>query len=253
VLLETADQQHLPEHVPEIAFCERLLGLNLCHGAQFMVRPMALVEQWNTIEDGLDPRWKDARLLLTLDDEATLERAAALLGPAAPGRAGRTIRFYAARGGVGVGPEAVRRLLRRIDDERIGGSLELVASDAAPVEPEISRASLAASWDVAAATLPSDWSDALAELELTSSDHLDRAALLLGPINPLYAGTGKPGFRFRVAHTFGYGASPEMTRRSLARLDEAEIPGELRILRVQSDTHPVGTQGPVWMIGGKAV
>jgi hypothetical protein len=218
-----------------------------------MVRQMALVEQWNGVEGDLDPRWKDARLVLTVDDETTAERAAALLGPAAPGRSGRTIRFFAARGGAAVGPEAVRRLLRKIDEEGIAGTLELVSSDAAPTEPEISRSSLAASWDAAVATLPSDWSDLLGELELTSSDHLDGAALLLGPINPLYAGTGKPGFRFRVAHTFGYGASPEMTRRSLARLDEAGIPGELRVLRVQSDTHPVGTQGPVWMIGGKAV
>jgi hypothetical protein len=44
-----------------------------------------------------------------------------------------------------------------------------------------------------------------------------------------------------------------MTRRSLERLDEQEIAGELRILRVLSDTRPVATQGPVWRVGGKAV
>ena len=44
-----------------------------------------------------------------------------------------------------------------------------------------------------------------------------------------------------------------MTRRCLARLDEARIPGELRLLRVLSDTKPVGTQGPVWYVGGKVV
>ena len=44
-----------------------------------------------------------------------------------------------------------------------------------------------------------------------------------------------------------------MVRRSLARLDERDIPAEVRILRVLSDTKPVGTQGPVWYVGGKAV
>ena len=43
-----------------------------------------------------------------------------------------------------------------------------------------------------------------------------------------------------------------MVRRCLARLDEEGIPGEVRVLRALSDTHPVGTQGPVWYVGGKA-
>jgi hypothetical protein len=213
---------------------------------------MGLVDQWNRIESGLDPRWNDTRLVLTVDDDARAERAAALLGPAGPGRIGRTIRFFTAHGGAGVGPEAVRRLLQRIDDEGIAGTIELLSSDEAPPAPEIARATLAGEWDAALAVLPSDWSDLLCELELTSTDHLARAALLLGPLNPL-AGEGRPGFRFRVASSFGYGASPGMARRCLARLDEAGIPGEVRVLRVLSDTHPVGTQGPVWYVGGKAV
>ena len=44
-----------------------------------------------------------------------------------------------------------------------------------------------------------------------------------------------------------------MVRRCLARLDEDGIPGEVRVLRALSDTHPVGTQGPVWYVEGKAV
>src|SRR5205085_8445996 len=95
-------------------------------------------------------------------------------------------------------------------------------------------------------------SDLLCELELTSSDHIERGALLLAPLNPIQ-GTGKPGFHFRCAHTFGYGASAGMVRRCFARLDEERIPGEVRVLRALSDTHPVGTQGPVWRIGERAV
>jgi len=213
---------------------------------------MALVDQWNSIESGLDPRWSDVRLVLTVDDEQARDRAAALLAPAGPGRSGRTLRFYTARRGAGVGPEAIRRMLRRIDAERIEGSLELVSSDEAPAETAISRPSLAAEWDAAAAALPADWSDVLCEVELTSTDHLELAALLLAPLNPLQ-GSGRPGLRFRGAATHGYGASPAMVRRCLARLDEAGIPGELRIVRALSDTHPAATQGPVWYLGGKTV
>jgi hypothetical protein len=56
-----------------------------------------------------------------------------------------------------------------------------------------------------------------------------------------------------VARQFGYGASPGMTRRCLARLDEERITGRVEILRALSDTRPVGTQGPVWRVGGRAV
>ena len=86
----------------------------------------------------------------------------------------------------------------------------------------------------------------------TSSDHLERAALLLAPVNPARV-PGRSAFRFRVAHTFGYGASPQMTARCFERLDEEGIPGRLTILRALSDTHNVDTQGPVWRVGGKAV
>jgi hypothetical protein len=213
---------------------------------------MGVVEQWTSIEQGLDPKWHDARLDLTVADEQQLQRAAALLAPAQPGRMGNAIRFTVSRRGAFVGPEAVRRMARRIDAERIDATLTLVSSDAAAPEPEISRQSLAAEWDAATSKLPGDWSDVLAELELTSSDHIEKGALLLSPLNPIQ-GTGRPGFRFRCAHSAGYGASPGMVRRCLARLDEANVPGEIRILRVMSDTHHVATQGPVWRIGERAV
>jgi len=214
---------------------------------------MSLAERWNAIEEGLDPRWHDARLVLALDDEARVERALALLGPLGPGRSGREIRFFVERTGGGVGPEAVRRMLRRLDRVGIDGTLALVSSVEAPPEPVVPGPSLAASWDAVVAALPSDWSDLLCELELTSSDHVDPGALLTAPLNPLQSGGGKPGFHFRVARTYGYGASPGMVRRCLARLDEAGIPGDVRVLRALSDTHPVGTQGPVWQVGGKMV
>ena len=213
---------------------------------------MKLVEQWNRIESGLDPSWSTAELALAVSDESRRDRAAALLGPANPGRAGATIRFAVSRAGVGVGPEAVRRLLRRLDDERVEGTLELVGTEEAVAAPKVARASLAEAWDAALAALPSDWTDLYCELDLQSTDHLAPAALLLAPINPLRFGDA-PGFRFRCARTHGYGASPEMVRRSLERLDEAGIPGSVRVLHALSDTHLVQTQGPVWHVGGRTV
>jgi hypothetical protein len=217
-----------------------------------MLRPMRLVEQWRRIEQALPADWADARLELTIADDERGDRAAALLGPLMPGRFGKRIRFYAARRGAGPGPESVRRLLALLDEEGIDGRLELLASGQASEAPPTHCATLLASWGAALASLPEDWSDLYCEVELTSSDHLDRAALLMAPLNPARFG-GTPGFRFRVARRFGYGASVEMARRCLQRLDEEGIPGELRVLRALSDTQPVATQGPVWYVGGKAV
>jgi len=89
-------------------------------------------------------------------------------------------------------------------------------------------------------------------VELRSSDHLEQAALLLAPVNPSRV-RDRTAFRFRVARRFGYGASPEMTRRCFERLDAENIRGTVRILWALSDTKPVYTQGPVWYVGGKPV
>ena len=213
---------------------------------------MSFVAQWNEIERGLPGDWGDARLLITIPDEGNCDRAAALLGPANPGRRGKSIRFFTARRGAGVSPDLVRRLLRRLDDERITGTLELVGSDAAEPAPEIARRSIAGEWDAATKAFPADWNDVYAELELRSPRDVERAALALSPLNPASFG-GRPGFRFRIARTFGYGASAEVARRCFEWLDEQGIRGELHVLRVLSDTDPVATQGPVWRVGGKAV
>lgn len=213
---------------------------------------MKLVRQWREIERSLPENWGNARFRLTVDDEDKAERAAALLAPINPGRRGKTVRFYAARRGAGPSSDAVERLLPRLDEERVQGKLELVGTDEAAAQAEISRASLAEAWDAALEALPGDWSDIYAEVELVSSDWLERAALLLAPVNPARFGD-KPVLRFRVARVQGYGASPEMTRRCLERLDQEGIRGELRILRVLSGTEHVATQGPVWYAEGRAV
>ena len=47
--------------------------------------------------------------------------------------------------------------------------------------------------------------------------------------------------------------SPGMVRRCLGRLDDEGIPGDVRVIEAMSDSHHVGTQGPVWYVAGKAV
>ena len=211
---------------------------------------MSFVSQWNAIAKDLPGDWSEVQLLVTIEDDSEVDRAASLLGPASPGRSGRGLRLYSTHHGSGNGPEALARVLGRLDRERIWGRLELAGSGTSDVHAEITRPTLAAEWDAALLTLPPDWSDMHGEIELTSSDHLERAALFTSPMTPSRSGVG---FRFRVARRAGYGVSPTMARRSLERLDEAGIPGDFRVLRVLSDTDNVSTQGPVWRVDGAAV
>src|SRR4051794_28756140 len=153
-------------------------------GLQCTLGPMSLAGDWQELERDLPADWSTVRLRLTIPDEGDCDSAAALLGPANPGRRGKLIRFYAARRGAGPSADAIRSLLRRIDSRGIRGELELVGVDEAEPEPEISRATLVAAWDAASAALPPDWTDLYAEVELVSSDWLERAALLMAPVNP---------------------------------------------------------------------
>jgi hypothetical protein len=220
-----------------------------------MLAMMRVVDQFRDIESRLPADWADVRLVLTVEDETKTERAAALLGPLGPGKAQDRVQVTVPRQGGRV--ELLRRLLARIDGERIRGTLELVTYSAAapelpPLEARAAWPPLEEAWMAAVSALPDDWSDVNAEVELDSSAQLERGALLLAPVNPDRPGGGL-AFRFRVARTFGYGASPEMTRRCLKRLDEEGIKGRARILWALSDTKAVATQGPVWYSGGRAI
>ena len=115
---------------------------------------MGFVSQWRDIERRLPQNWGDARLQLMVRDERDSDRAASLLGPANPARRGNVFRFSVARRGAGPKPDALRRLLRRLDTERVRGNLELVATDEAVAAPEIARGSLREEWDAVVKALP---------------------------------------------------------------------------------------------------
>jgi hypothetical protein len=215
---------------------------------------VTLADEWDDLQETLPDGWADAHVQLRIEEAGRLDRAAAILGPIQPTRAGAdTLSFRVARDGSGPAPELVRRLLERLDRERIHGRLEVASTAAAPRRAaEEAELALAETWRRELATLPTDWSDLLGEIELLSSDYLERAALHLAPLNPRLEG-GRLVLRFRCAKKFGYGASPGMVERCLERCDEDGIRGTVRILRALSDTRPVQTQGPVWQLSGRTV
>jgi hypothetical protein len=213
---------------------------------------VALVEQFRRITSGFPDDWEVARFWLAAENESDAARAGTVLAPANPGRRGRVLQFRTARHGAGLSLERVIGLLRRLDQERINGRLELadvLGSDPSAGE---ARLSLAAQWDAAVSALPPDWSHAVGEVSLRSTDYIEPGALLLSPLNPVRVGS-RPDFRFRVARIAGYGTAPEMTRRCFERLDEAGIRGSARIVHAVSDVYLSGTQGPVWYEDGRVV
>ena len=213
---------------------------------------MSLVAQWRELEAGLPNGWVRVSAQLEIRDPGVAAKASALLGPAGPYRTGTTLRFSSARDGSAQGPDGIARLLRRLDDARISGSLTALGSERAAARAERVMPSLVESWDAALAELPSDWSDLFAEVRLLSTDYVERAAVLCIQMNPRRVGDHAT-FRFRAAQHAGYGVAPQMARRCFERCDEANIRGSVATLRVLSDTHLVSTQGPVWILDGRTV
>jgi hypothetical protein len=213
---------------------------------------MRAADQWAQIEDRLPADWSEAQLSFT--PESSPVDAAATLGPLQPGRVGGELRLHVTRAGSGA--ERARTVFRALDRRRIWGTLELVGADA-EAATEIPRAggptrSLAEQWDTALSELPPDWSDLLCELQLDSSDHLPRAALLGAPLNPT-RNLDAIAVRFRVSGKQGYGASPQMARRCFERMDAEGITGWIVVLHSLSDTDNDVTQGPVWRLAGRSV
>jgi hypothetical protein len=213
------------------------------------VSRVTVAEQWKAVGSELPDGWARVELRLELPDREAADRAAAALGPAGPYRAAPTVlTFSVARDGTAVGPENATRLLSRIPR----GTLVLESSRAAVVPVPEKATSLVEAWDAAIASLPADWSDAFLELELTSTDYVEPAAVLCIQANPRRDGE-RAALLFRAARKAGYGVAPGMARRCLERCDEHGIRGTVQVLRVLSDTDHVGTQGPTWLVSGRTI
>ena len=92
---------------------------------------------------------------------------------------------------VGLNPDLVTRALLRLDSEGVVGELSL-----GDVRTE--HHALAEEWRGLVDALPADWSHLLAQVDLDSSDFVDRAAMLIGPTNPVLA-DGVRALQFRSA------------------------------------------------------
>ena len=220
---------------------------------------MKLVDQWRTIEDSLPAGWDDVRLTLTTEQPDDLPRAAQVLASINVGKVGSALVFHVSHAAGSQSPQAAKRLFERLDRDRTWCHLEQSQvqsaekpAAAAAAEAPLAAISIAASWDASVEPLPGDWTDLLCELELESSDNLDRAALLCAPLNPT-RDAPRLVFTFRCSGRSGYGVSRPMARRCFERLDNDGIKGSTRVLRVLSDTDNVDTQGPVWLVGGKTL
>src|SRR5207245_11527277 len=135
--------------------------------------------------------------------------AAALVGPAQPYRPKPTVlRFASARDGSASSPDNIARLLRRLDDARISGTLTLTGSVKTAAREELEVTPLAESWERALTGRRPDWSDLLCELGLLSTDYIEPAAVLCIQMNPRRDGT-RAAMRFRAARRAGYGVSPQ--------------------------------------------
>jgi len=212
---------------------------------------MRAAEQWAQIEGAFGSDWTEA--WLSFVPEGATAEAAAVLGPLQPVRVGQELRFHVARSDAGA--ERARNILGRLDRKRIWGTLALLEVERAQplAEPaSVPMPPLAFAWDAALSELPPDWSDLLCELELDSSDHLPRAALLGAPLNPTRVPEAL-ALRFRVSGKQGYGASPLIVRRCLERMDGEGITGRVEVLHVLSETENALTQGPVWRLAGRSV
>ena len=105
-------------------------------------------------------------------------------------------------------------------------------------------ATLTEQWDSIMGSVPSDWSSVTLEFELRDAAQSEEAALVLSPLNPWHERDWRSGvFRFRAAHTFGYGAAAGLCRKRLGTLDSLGVQGTLERLSAVSDVRPVSTQG----------
>jgi hypothetical protein len=228
------------------------LSFDLRHARHYADAVVKLADQWAAVETDLPPDWEELRLTLTTEQPSDLARAAQMLGPMNPGRAGETLVLHVRRGGGMAGPEAARRLFSRLDRDRVWCVLD--PGEATIAEPVVTtpRVSLAEQWDALLGTLPGDWSDALCELRLDSSELLPGASLRCAALNP----TRDPeiiGFVFRCARIAGYGVSPSMARRSFEGLDADGIGASVGLRRLLSASGHYDTQGPVWLADGRTL
>ena len=247
LLLEAPDQQHLAEELAQLLLGERpsLLPRLWPRAPVYAPRPWARrsvspVERCSTCR----ARGRRRSFVVTCRRRATRRapRRCSAREPA-PGRSGDVLRFVdrarhrfvagARRDGCSRRLDAERHRrharARRLEEGDAGAAREAPAA-----RRRLGRARSRRFPPTGATSTPRSSFD----FHATTSS---AAALLLAPTEPVARRRQLAGFRFRVARTFGYGASPLMARRCLERLDEEGIRGQRadppRALRHEAGRH----------------
>jgi hypothetical protein len=121
-----------------------------------MLRAVRLVAQWDAMVAELPAGWPEIGLRLRLARPVDAGRAAALLGLLSPGVVGGDLHLRVTSHGA-TAPGVARRLLARLDEEGVRGTLELVGevtSSAAEESVDAPTKPLAAAWEELVAGLP---------------------------------------------------------------------------------------------------
>ena len=262
LFLEAPDEQHLAVEVPQALLREPALPCRLClgHEPEFMLLTVGLAAQWDRIVSQLPAIGRRLGVQLRL---ARAERRAAGSWAARIAEPGRCRRRAAPagdyppekRGPVSCGgswPGSTSRTSGARSSSRAPRSAAAEAA-ARPSSPsDAPTASLALARDELVAGLPDDWSDLLVLVELRSSDELAPAALALAPLNP-----SRHGVRSRSASEWpvasATGRRPRWHVAASSASTSSAFPGALRLLEVLSDTQPVLTQGPTFVVSDRAV
>ena len=108
--------------------------------------------------------------------------------------------------------------------------------------------SLAPQFHEAVTDQATDWSDMLFELRLDDELRFDEARLSMAPAQMRRKAGERSLFTFRVSRVRGYGAHAPLAESCLAKLDAAEITGDLELVRVLHEVEPNWTQGPVFPV-----
>ena len=121
-----------------------ICGWSLC-----TLAALTLARQWKALKETLPARWGESAAHRSASPtRPRVERASALLAPLTSSRSGNDVRFACSRM-FGPGENGVRRMLGRLDAEKIRGELELVeavevdaGSRRPPTTPELPAAGL---------------------------------------------------------------------------------------------------------------
>ena len=174
--------------------------------------------------------------------------------PPSPGRLRR--RRCASRSrapAAAIGPDQAAKLLGKLDDERIRGTLTLVeVGERAPTRGGAARAARRAVGRGAREPARRTGATCSASSSWTRATTSRAPRCWLAPLNPARV-PDRSAFRFRVAQQLRLRRlAADDARAASSALDAGGDPRRgSTILRVLSDTHNVATQGPVWRVGGQ--